>query len=624
MAQIVVGTAGHIDHGKTSLVKALTGTDTDHLSEEKTRGMTIDLGFAYLNESITIIDVPGHEKFIRNMVAGAANIHFGILVVAADDGVMPQTREHLDILTLLGVHRGIVALTKIDLIQDDEWLDLVELDVQELMASASFEPVAIHRINNLTGDGVNDLKNDILNLADGYNAVSGSEIFRLNVDRIFSKTGFGTIVTGTVQNGMISNGDDIELLPNGIKTKIRGIQTHGGPTDSAAVGDRAALNLLNIKPKILKRGTVLATPNCLKTTNRIIANLTLTPHTDWIVKNKQRLRFHLGTARLLGRVSLANKHQYKKGDSGNVLIDLESPVAVAMDDRFVVRSYSPMETIAGGIVLDPLPIGKWSDIKERTLQLPLEPRSRFEYVLNQDWKLPKTKKEWQLLFFKFEKQINEWVRELNINESKDGILFSNKALEKGESELKSFFRQSYQQNPFRSVLSVDGITAQLKWSEQWLQVVIVKMTEEGTLAEETGGFSLIGFEPSFSRQDLDELKAIEFTLKKSGPEPILVKEIIAQLSFNPKRIGDLLHLLFNQGKAVNLGNNFWLNRSNLDQVIADMHKLFKLKNEMAVSDFKGLTGLSRKTAIPLLEYLDKKHYTIRNENVRLRGEALHE
>ena len=427
MAQIVVGTAGHIDHGKTSLVKALTGTDTDHLSEEKTRGMTIDLGFAYLNESITIIDVPGHEKFIRNMVAGAANIHFGILVVAADDGVMPQTREHLDILTLLGVHRGIVALTKIDLIQDDEWLDLVELDVQELMATASFEPVAIHRINNLTGDGVNDLKNDILNLADGYNAVSGSEIFRLNVDRIFSKTGFGTIVTGTVQNGMISNGDDIELLPNGIKTKIRGIQTHGGPTDSAAVGDRAALNLLNIKPKILKRGTVLATPNCLKTTNRIIANLTLTPHTDWIVKNKQRLRFHLGTARLLGRVSLANKHQYKKGDSGNVLIDLESPVAVAMDDRFVVRSYSPMETIAGGIVLDPLPIGKWSKVKKRTLQLPLEPKSRFEYVLNQDWKLPKTKKEWQLLFFKFEEQINEWVRELNINESKDGILFSNKA-----------------------------------------------------------------------------------------------------------------------------------------------------------------------------------------------------
>ena len=320
---------------------------------------------------------------------------------------------------------------------------------------------------------------------------------------------------------------------------------------------------------------------------------------------------------------MANKHQYKKGDSSNVLIDLESPVAVAMDDRFVVRSYSPMETIAGGIVLDPLPIGKWSDIKEHTSQLPLEPRSRFEYVLNKDWKLPKTKKAWQLLFFKFEKQINEWVRELNINESKVGILFSNKALEKGESELKSFFRQSYRQNPFRSVLSVDGITAQLKWSEQWLQVVIVKMTEDGTLAEETGGFSLIGFEPSFSRQDLDELKAIEFTLKKSGSEPILVKEIIAQLSFNPKRVGDLLHLLFNQGKAVNLGNNFWLNRSNLDQVIADMHKLFKLKNEMAVSDFKDLTGLSRKTAIPLLEYLDKKHYTIRNENVRLRGEALH-
>jgi len=622
MGQIVFGTAGHIDHGKTSLVKALTGTNTDKLIEEKTRGMTIDLGFAHINESITIIDVPGHEKFIRNMSAGAANIHFGILVVAADDGVMPQTREHLDILTLLGVKRGIVAITKIDLIQDKEWLDLVSLDVEDLMASVSFESVAIHRINNLTGEGVEKLKNEILLLADGYNNVSRSDNFRLNVDRIFSKTGFGTIVTGTVQNGMISIGDDIELLPNGIKTKIRGIHTHGGPTDFLVSGDRAALNLLNVKPKILKRGTVLSTPNCLKTTNRIIANLSLIPRTDWVVKTKQRLWLHFGTARLLGRVLLVNKNQFIKGDFGNVIIDLESPIAVAMDDRFVIRSYSPMKTIAGGIVLDPLPFGQWSELKKRALNLPLEPKLRFEYVLVKDWKMPKIKKEWQSLFFISEKQLDEWIRELNINESIDGILFANKAMEKSEIELKSFFRESYQVNPFRSVLSIESIKAGLKWSESWLKIVISKLIQKMTLIEKTSGFLLAGFEPSFSRQDRDELNAIESTLKKSGAEPMLVKELTAQLSVNPKRIGDLLYLLFEQGKAVNLGNNFWVNRSNFDQVVSDMCQLFKLKNEMAVSDFKDLTGLSRKTAIPLLEYLDKKHYTIRSENVRFRGEAL--
>ena len=195
MLQVVVGTAGHIDHGKTSLVKALTGTNTDRLVEEKKRGMTIDLGFAYLTENITIIDVPGHEKFIRNMAAGAANIHFGLLVIAADDSVMPQTREHLNILTLLGVNKGIVALTKTDLVNDGEWLDLVELDISELLDDTGFDSISIHRINNLTGDGVEGLKSDILSLAENYQSKSSSVQFRLNVDRVFSKTGFGTVVT---------------------------------------------------------------------------------------------------------------------------------------------------------------------------------------------------------------------------------------------------------------------------------------------------------------------------------------------------------------------------------------------------------------------------------------------
>ena len=227
MPQLVVGMAGHIDHGKTSLVKALTGKNTDSLNDEKERGMTIDLGFAYLNSSITIIDVPGHEKFIRNMVAGAASIHIGLIVVAADDGIMPQTIEHLEILSLLGVNQGIVAITKIDLIQDHEWVEMVELEIIELMEKCKINLKEIHRLSNLNGDGVDTLKKDIESLAIVIKKETGPARFRLNVDRFFSKKGFGTIAAGTVTNGVIEKGNDVEILPNKIKAKIRGIQTHG-------------------------------------------------------------------------------------------------------------------------------------------------------------------------------------------------------------------------------------------------------------------------------------------------------------------------------------------------------------------------------------------------------------
>ena len=619
MAQVVLGTAGHIDHGKTSLVKALTGTNTDRLAEEKKRGMTIDLGFAYLNESITIIDVPGHEKFIRNMAAGAANIHFGLLVIAADDGVMPQTREHLDILTLLGVNKGIVALTKTDLANDDEWLDLVELDISELLDNQGFDSISIHRINNLTGEGVEGLKSDILSMAADYQATSTSLQFRLNVDRVFSKIGFGTVVTGTVQNGSAQKGDDIEILPSGIKTKIRGIQTHGGATNTVETGDRAALNLAHVKSSDLTRGTVLTTPDCLQATNRILANISLTKATDWIIKDKQRLRFHFGTSEILGRVS---GKKLEKGQSGNVIIDLESPVAVAMDDRFVVRSYSPMNTIAGGLVIDPKPIGKWSVLKSRATNLPVNSKERFKYLVNEDWKAPKSRKEWQSLFFISEEILDDWIVELKIIESDGGILYSTIGLENGKKDLKLYFDESYKKNPFRSVISSDGILNQLKWTEDWFEIVMNTMLENDAISEEKGGFSLSGYQPKFSQKDLGELGKIESILTKSGFEPILLKEITEASGFKPKRVGDLVHLLFAQGKVENLGNNFWLNRPNLDNVLMDIRNFFNSKNELAVADFKEITGLSRKTAIPLLEYLDKNHFTIRRENVRLKGAAL--
>ena len=371
MSQLVIGTAGHIDHGKTSLVKAITGTNTDNLNEEKIRGMTIDLGFAYWNKSITIIDVPGHEKFIRNMAAGAAGIHFGLVVVAADDGIMPQTIEHIDILTLLGVNKGWVAITKIDIVNDPDWIELVEMDISDCLSERGFKSFSIRRINNINHEGVDLLKKDILSI-ENRKIQSLNKKFRMNIDRVFSKTGFGTVVTGTVLNGTAITGEEMEIFPAKLKSKIRGLQSHGGSTNIVEKGDRAAINLSNMKSIKLHRGDIISTPGILNHSKYIIANIQMIQSTHWKIKNNQRLRFHFGTVEVLGRVIFYSPMVLKKGNKINLIIKLETELATVMDDLFIIRSYSPMETIAGGLVLNPNPKGNWKKLIEICPQLPTD------------------------------------------------------------------------------------------------------------------------------------------------------------------------------------------------------------------------------------------------------------
>lgn len=622
MPQVVVGTAGHIDHGKTSLVRALTGTDTDGLLEEKERGMTIDLGFAYLNKTITIIDVPGHEKFIRNMAAGAANIHFGLLVVAADDGVMPQTREHLDILTLLGVNKGLVAITKTDLIKDSDWLDLVELDLEDLLNSRGFNATSINRVNNITGEGIDALKSNILLLADSHSSESSSINFRMNIDRVFSKTGFGTVTTGTVINGTAKVGDKVELLPEGTIVKIRGIQSHGEVSKKVELGDRAALNITHSKGSNIYRGSVLCSPNTIEPSYRLIAYIQMTETTEWVIKNKQRLRFHFGTSEILGRVTLSSEKTLKKAESGNLIIDLESNIAVAMDDRFVIRSYSPMNTIAGGIILEAAPKGEWKFIRDHAKKIPTETRDRFIYLVNKYWRQPKFKEEWETLFFNYSELIDEWKEDLNFLTSEKGVLYSGENQEKAIKELCSFFKDNYKSNPFRSVINTETIKAALYWSEDWLYIVLKIMLDNKLIKEEKGGYLLIGHLPKYTQSDIDEVEEIEKVIKKSGIEPILFREINELCVQNQKKIGDLLHVLTEQKKIEGLGSNFYLHTYYLDSLIIDIRNYFDSNNALTVSDFKNITNLSRKTAIPLLEYLDKNEYTFREGNDRIKGKAL--
>ena len=624
MSQLVVGTAGHIDHGKTSLIKALTGTNTDRLREEKERGMTIDLGFAFLDQAITIIDVPGHEKFIRNMVAGASNIHYGLIVVAADDGVMPQTIEHLDILTLLGVNKGWVVITKIDIVNDDDWIDLVELDIQEYLLERGFNPLSINRINNLTGDGIEHLKSNMQKSISQIKEEDPSEYFRMNVDRVFSKTGFGTIVTGTVLNGIASVGDEIEMFPTQIKTKIRGLQSHGGSTERVEHGDRAAINLSNIKTNLLNRGCVVSTPNIMKPTKHIVVSITMVKSTNWIIKNNQRLRFHFGTSEVLGRAMSTEKNKLERGKNANFILVLESQITLTMDDRFVIRSYSPMQTIAGGVVLYQDVKGKWSKMLDFAKLMPLDSKERFEYLVKYFRDRPRSINDWKLLFFNSVNRIDRWHKDLELEQSDDGTIYSKDSIVKGRDQLMQFFNDSYKKNTFRAVLALDTIKNALSWSDQWIDIVISNLLNEGIVEQSSGGYSLANYKVQFSSNDISDIGNIEKIIKKAGFQPILISEIITASGFKPKRVGDLMHILIDNNKIQSLDNNLYLNKDYFDSLTKKVREYFSKNKEMTVADFKGLTGFTRKTAIPFLEYLDKNRFTNRKENIRLIGKAFNE
>ena len=618
MQQIVVGTAGHIDHGKTSLVKALTGFDTDQLVEEKERGLTIDLGFAYLNESITIVDVPGHEKFIRNMAAGAANIHYGLIVVAADDGVMPQTIEHLDILTLLGVNKGWVAITKTDVIKDTEWIDLVELDIQERLTARGFHALSTNRVNNLNSNSTDKLKKDIASITNVKSLDPISKFFRMNVDRVFSKTGFGTVATGTVLNGEVKKGSEIEILPSSIKAKIRGIQSHGKSVDKVSSGSRAALNLLNISSSEINRGHSICSIGILKPTQKIIVNIKMIKSTNWEIKNNQRLRFHFGTSEVLGRIAIFDSKNLKNGCDTSAVLELESPVAIALDDKFIIRSYSPMNTIAGGLVLETNINLSWSKMKGLVFKMPIDPNMRFKFLVKLNWRRPTTLEFWKKKFFNSNFKINI-SNDDELCLTKEGILFSKEAQKKSIQQVNNFFLDSYNKNPFRKIISADSIKNFLDISDIWFNIIARQMISLNAIARSQGGFCLNNYKIDLSDHDKKDIDAIESILIKKGHEPTNINNIIDTATQNPKRVGDLVHILIQQEKIQAIAPDLYLHFEQLTYLKTIVVKHFMNSTTLTIADFKKLTGLSRKTAIPVLEYLDKHEYTHRNGNIRIAG-----
>ena len=610
--QIVVGTAGHIDHGKTALVKALTGTDTDRLAEEKARGMTIDLGFAYLDQSITIIDVPGHEKFIRNMVAGVSTIHIALLVIAADDGIMPQTKEHLHILQLLGVKQGIIALTKTDLADDNDWIDLVELEIQDLIVDTFLKDAPIIRTSVETGEGIDTLKQAILSQSKNIETELDRGFFHLPVDRVFSKTGFGSVVTGTVLSGKAKDGQELEIIPGNQKAKVRGLQTHGTETLSVKMGDRAAINLAGTNLDNLYRGAVIAAPNWVISTKKLIAHVTLIEDTRWKLKNRQRIHLHIGTTEVVARAVM--QKPLEAGQSGNVLFLLEKPIAALMDERFIIRSLSPMETMGGCVVLDSNPIPIQKELKLWTATLKENPSERFIQFVSQNWKSPQSLGNWSRHFQTTESQVKKWIKSEEIKNEK-GFLFTSGKQDKSMEYIREVLSQFHEENPYKKSLAQERLKDATRFSTNWLAYILDYMCDE--LINVEGGFALKSHSVVLSDSDASLAKLLEASVKQAEYTMPSAKDLSSE---DPKNTLEILHILKGEGKIVEAGRGMWIHGDVLNKLNNELCLFFATKPQLNVSDFKTMTGTTRKSAIPLLEYCDKHNLTERVGDSRIKGE----
>ena len=624
MTQIVIGTAGHIDHGKTALVKALTGTDTDRLPEEQRRGMTIDLGFAFLSDNITIIDVPGHEKFIRNMVAGVSTVDIALLTIAADDGIMPQTREHLDILRLLNIRLGCIALTKCDLAESDEWLELLKEEISDFVQDAFQDSVPIVRTSAETGEGVEDLRNVLTDLAGKAVERNDRGFFRQSVDRVFSMKGFGTVVTGTVSSGSAKVGDRLEIVPGNVKAKIRGLQSHGKDVKSVKPGDRSAVNLSGVERHHLKRGSQIVSAGFLEPLTSFGAEIKMTTGTKRKLKHEQRVRIHLGTDEVMGRVLIVSSDGQKSinsGESATVLIRLEKPIPVTIGDQFIIRLYSPPETLGGGSVIDTHPPRKWKAAAKWLTELTyLTEDDRTALFLERNDSNPNTVSEWGKRFQLGETELKSRLEGLELvrfGDHRNPFLSLSHLVEKQKSDLMKTVGEFHEKAAYRLGVPKDELRQNLKYIEPLFDYLTELLVEDGLVKEKDGLIQAGGHKIKLSEEDQNLAQQVSNLLEKFGTTPPNLSDLSSELGQSDKKILEILHVLKSEGKVTEITRDLWYFSNVLKDMESSVRNFFEAHDGMEVTDFKKLTGTTRKHAIPLLEYLDKHDVTFRDGNKRV-------
>jgi selenocysteine-specific elongation factor len=634
MKQIILGTAGHIDHGKTSLVKALTGIDTDRLKEEKERGITIELGFAYLDlpngQRLGIIDVPGHERFIKNMVAGASTIDLVALIIAADEGVMPQTREHLDICTLLGIKKGLVALTKIDMVEGD-WLDLVQEDIREFLKGTFLEGAPILPVSSAIGQGIPELTAVLEKLSDEIEERSSAGIFRLPVDRVFTMRGFGTVITGTAISGSLSVGDQVHIYPQEIQAKVRGIQVHNQDTEQVRAGLRTAINLQGIERATINRGDVVATPLGLYPTRLLDIRIRLLKSISKPLKHRSQVRFHSGTSEILGRVILLEGEEIKPGESQFCQIRFNEPVALLPGDLAVIRSYSPVQTIGGAEVLNVKPskhkrfnpevisqlqvLQSGTDAEKVARQvLQTGPSGVSRQNLGQLLPLPSKKLDDLLKDLFSQKKLIQWDKE------NKGILH-HQELDQLSRAVRKELEDYHKDNPLKPGLIKEELKSRLPQIREakLFNFILNQLAEQNVLIQEKELVRLTGYKVRLKEDQQAVRDSLEKVYLSSGLQPPYFKELAEKYPKSQPR--QVLDLMVKEGKLVKVKEDLYFHRQVIEDLKKNLVQWLKEKKVITTPEFKDLTQTSRKYTIPLLEYFDARQVTIRVDDKRILRES---
>ena len=634
----VIGTSGHIDHGKTTLVKALTGVDTDRWAEEKKRGITIDLGFAHYEDEqgnqLAFVDVPGHEKFIHNMLAGVAGMDAVLLVVAADEGVMPQTREHLNICNLLKIKTGLVAITRIDLVEDSDMVELCQEEVAELMEGTFLEGKPVIPVSTTSGEGLTELRQALSKLGKQIPAVEIEKPFRLSVDRSFTLKGFGTVVTGTVLSGSLRQDEEVQQFPQQRSVRIRGLQAHSQTVSEVFAGQRAALNLAGITKEEIQRGDQLAKEGSLLTSYMLNASLTLLEDVSAALKNRTRIRLHLGSQEVFGRIVLLEGETLSPGKTTLVQFRLESLVCTRHGDRFIVRSYSPMFTLGGGMVIDPSPS------KSRRVLHELSGRLRRLHDGDENVRSA------EVIYLQSVKGVIEAefsvrsglsakqsAKILQLLQSQQQVLcvdpFSKRYLHVQHVERIGEFLSKVLTIHHKKFADREGMTRSelggklsLIFTEKEVEILLKYMIKLGKFVQNGQYFSLAEHQPQVSQAQEAGLAHCFELIKAGGFQPYRRTRLLEELEMNEQEGVAMLKSAVHSKRLVRVADDLYYAPEQTKEILISLRKYLQDNQSITVIQFKELLNISRKHAIDLLEYFDSQHLTIREDNHRVPGSIL--
>jgi selenocysteine-specific elongation factor len=620
----IIGTAGHVDHGKTALIRALTGAETDRLREEQERGMSIDLGFASFQlpsgRLAGVIDVPGHERFLKNMLAGAGGIDLVVLVIAADEGVMPQTREHLDILNILQTRKGVVAITKSDLV-DEEWLELVKDDVAAALKGTFLDGAPMVPLSSMTGAGIDELVQTLDRLAGEVPTRTIVGPWRLPVDRAFTIGGFGTVVTGTLIAGVARVGDRVAVLPRGVESRIRGLQVHGASANVVEAGTRVAMNLAGVDLEGVERGDVCAPPGVYEPTLALDVRLDVLKHCSREVKNRTRVRVHLGAAEVLARLNLLDQESLQPGDSGLAQLRLESPTVCAKGDRYVLRFYSPMETIGGGSIIDPHPARHRRFHAGVLANLAVKEKGTPEELVAEAVERsglrpaapPAVAQSLGMPPEEVRSRIDRLVEERVLVPFDSAHVVHAHAVEAAEHGVLQALAAFHAANPLRVGMSREELRSRLSRqlegrSFQW---VLARLDGAGRIAASAARVKLADHEPQYTEQQRGIAATFEEALLADRFSPPSPDEFMASRGLSGRTAQEVWEALIDNGTVVRIAEGVFLHRQAIEEVITRVRAYLAEHGTMTASQFRDLIGSTRKYAVPLLEYLDAQKVTRR-------------